>query len=615
MGRHAKIVMLRAAIVFLLAVSAQAETGKLIVYFLQLPVGEETYELKDNVLSASFGYTERGSKVALTATLRMKEDLTPEQFEAHGRSYRPFTVDALVTPGPQPKPFFTISGYSPLSLQMMMLRYWLTHGKPRRLLQLPANTDLIIERTGDDYLPNGERLARYSIDNVVWGNESVWLNDRQEIAAAVTYAGNLPLEAVREEYREALPRFIRSAVSDRIHELASLSRLIRPVESGDFAITHTVLIDGIHDAVKDATVIVHNGTIGAVGAVPISAGMRKIDGHGRTLLPGLWEMHAHFAQVEYGPAYLAAGVTTARDCGEEFEFITAARDLINQAGGLGPRLILAGLVDGSGAGTFGVNWADTPDQGRAMVAKYKAAGFAQMKIYNRIKPDVLAAIATEAHRQGMTVTGHVPEGMTAFQGVEAGMDQINHIGPVAQAVRAAGLEKTVQFLKDHKTVIDPTLAWNELLSHAKDVDIASFEPGFAKAPFSLRSMIGTAFGQGARLQSSLDLVRALHAGGIPIVAGTDKAVPAHSLHRELELYVQAGLTPMQVIQLATIGSARVMGVDREVGSIEPGKRADMILVDGNPLENFGDLRRVVRVITNGRVYDPAELWKSVGFQP
>ncbi|HEX3876748.1 MAG TPA: amidohydrolase family protein, partial [Bryobacteraceae bacterium] len=111
------------------------------------------------------------------------------------------------------------------------------------------------------------------------------------------------------------------------------------------------------------------------------------------------------------------------------------------------------------------------------------------------------------------------------------------------------------------------------------------------------------------------VLRALYAAGVPIVAGTDKAVPGHSLHRELELYVQAGLTPMQVIQIATSGAAKVMRVDREVGTVEAGKRADLILVKGNPLERFSDLRRVAKVITGGRVYDPAELWKSAGFAP
>jgi imidazolonepropionase-like amidohydrolase len=323
-------------------------------------------------------------------------------------------------------------------------------------------------------------------------------------------------------------------------------------------------------------------------------------------------MHAHFAQVEYGPAYLAAGVTTARDLGGEFEFLTAVRDAINQRHALGPRLILAGLVDGSGTGTFGTTWADSPEMGRAVVGKYKAAAFAQMKIYNRIKPDVLRAIAAEAHRLGMTVTGHVPEGMTGVEGVEAGMDMINHFGPITQTVRSMGLKPAVEFFKQHGTVIDPTFAWGELLGRPKTVEIASFEPGFAKAPYTLTSMIGTASGQGSHLENSFAILRALHAAGVPIVAGTDKAVPAHSLHRELELYVEAGLTPMDVIKLATLGSARVMGMDGEVGSIEAGKRADMILVDGNPLQDFRALRKVTRVISNGRVFDPAELWKSVG---
>jgi imidazolonepropionase-like amidohydrolase len=618
---------------FTLSLLNAAERGTLALYFLQLPVGEETYELADNVLRANFEYTERGSKIPLTATLRMQPDLAPLEFEAYGRNYRPFSVDAffklavpIVEAGP---PFFAISGYAPFSVQMMMLRYWLAHGKPARIERLPVekigqfpaatrDSDIIIERTGQDMIGGARLLTRYSIANVVWGRESVWLNDQQEIAAAVSYAGNLPIEAVRPEYRDALVQFIRSALADRIKELASLP--VKPVAQGSFAIANARLIDGTGaESVGNATVIVRDGKIVAAGhgSEPgnVPRGVQVIDAHGATLLPGLWEMHAHFAQVEYGPAYLAAGVTTARDCGGEFEFITAARDLINHRGGIGPHLLLAGLVDGSGTGTFGTTWADTPEQGRAVVAKYKAAGFDQMKIYNRIKPEVLKAIADEAHRRGMTVTGHIPEGMTAVEAVEAGMDMINHFGPVTQTVRAMGLEKAVDFFKQHHTVIDPTFAWGELLSRPKNVEISSFEPGFAKAPYTLTSMIGTASGQGSRLEASFTILRALYAAGVPIVAGTDKALPAHSLHRELELYVQAGLTPMQVIQLATLGSARVMGLDREVGSIEAGKRADMILVDGNPLTDFSAMRRVTRVISNGRVYDPAQLWKGVGFQP
>ncbi len=587
-----------------------AERGTLLLNFMQLPVGEETYELSDNVLKANFEYTERGSKVPLTATLSMKPDLTPIHFEAHGRSYRPFSVDASFTAGPADRaPFFTISGYGPFSLQMMMLRYWLAHGKPARMTQLPGGDDIEIEQTGHD-----GGFTRYSIANIVWGRESVWLNDRQEIAAAVSYAGNLPIEAVRPEYRDMLPKLIASATADRVKWLSQLP--VKPLVQNTFAITGARLIDGTGAApIENATVVVRDARIVAAGRVGAPLGAPIIDARGATLLPGLWEMHAHFAQVEYGPAYLAAGVTTARDLGDEFEFITAVRDAINQRGALGPHLVMAGLVDGSGTGTFGTTWADTPDQGRAVVAKYKTAGFEQMKIYNKIKPDVLRAITAEAHRLGMTVTGHVPEGMTAVEGVEAGMDMINHFGPITQTVHAMGLDRAVAFFKEHHTVIDPTFAWGELLGHLKTTEIASFEPGFAKAPYTLTRMIGTASGRGTHLEESFAILRALHAAGVPIVAGTDKAVPAHSFHRELELYVEAGLSPMDVIQLATLGSARVMKMDKEVGSIEAGKCADMILVDGNPLEDFRSLRKVTRVISNGRVFDPAELWKSVGFQP
>ena len=592
------------------------ERGKLALYFLQNPVGEETYALDAaHTLHADFAYTERGTKVALAATLRMKPDLTPEHFEAKGKSYRPFSVDALVDPGPRTTPFFTIEGYAPFSVQMMMLRYWARHGRPARLPLLPGS-EATIEVTGHDTVA-GVRLTRYSVGGVVWGRESLWLDEHDAIAAGVSYAGGLPLEAIRPEFRQALPQFLRSAVADRMKELTADSSRVRPQAQGEFAIAGATLIDGTGAApVPDSLVIVHDGRIAAAGArgkVAIPKGAPVIDGHGSSLLPGLWEMHAHFAQVEYGPAYLAAGVTTARDCGEEFEFITAVRDLIGSGRGLGPQLVLAGLVDRSGEGSFGVNYADTPEQGRAMVARYKAAGFAQMKIYSRIQPDVLRAIAAEAHRVGMTVTGHVPDGMTARQAVEAGMDQINHLGSVYQEMRRSGPE-AVQFFLQHGTVVDPTMAWNELLGRAANVEIASFEPGFAHAPYTLTSLIGSASGRGASNRDQLAAIRTLHDAGVPIVAGTDKAVPAHSLHRELELYVMAGISPMDVIRLATSGAARVMGMASDVGTVEPGKRADLILVEGNPLEHFADLRKVTRVVKQGRMYDPAALWQLAGFR-
>jgi imidazolonepropionase-like amidohydrolase len=605
-----------------------AETGKLSLYFIQLPVGQESWEFRDGVLKSSFEYTERSSRVPLEATLRVQKDLTPVEFEIHGKSYRPFSVNAhFVAAGQKlPERFFTVDGYAPFSVQMMMLRYWNAHGRPAKLAQFPAGAgvaDVSIEIAGKDAIEvDGQKisLTRYSIRNVVWGRESVWLDSAGVIAAATTHAAHMPMEAIRPEYAAALPQLIRAGVADRMKEAARLKREVPVVASGEFAIVGAALIDGTgRPPVQDSVVVVRDGRIVFIGSGNVSdSGMRFIDGKGKTLLSGLWEMHAHYMQAEWGPAYLASGVTTARDLGNEFEFITAVRDSVAKGDALGPQLLLAGLVDGRGPTTFGTNWADTPEEGRAMVAKYKAAGFQQMKIYNLIKPDVLRAIANEAHKNGMTVTGHVPTGMSPQQAVEAGMDQINHL-PFA-ALKTGG-DATVRFFKEHGTVIDPTMAWNELLGRPVNFEIASFEPGFAKAPWALTNLVGTAstaaadVPQSARFHEILDSILALQEGGVTLVAGTDKAIPGHSLHRELELYVEAGLTPMEVIQLATLGAARVMKMDDRQGSVEVGKRADLILVDGDPLRDFGALRRVSRVVAGGKVYDPAELWKSVDFNP
>jgi hypothetical protein len=286
------------------------------------------------------------------------------------------------------------------------------------------------------------------------------------------------------------------------------------------------------------------------------------------------------------------------------------------------------------------------------VNRFKQAGFEQVKIYSSVKPDLVPVITAEAHRLGMTVTGHVPWGMNAFQAVDAGMDQISHIPflpavmlskedklrldrlPVddpflklplmASAVKldSAEAKQAIQFFKDHRTVIDPTLSFFEIFFHTKGRPVDTFEPGIAKIAPELAgplNSMGFPADQARPYQEAfrhaLSIVGALHRAGVVIVAGTDEVVPGHSLHRELELYVQAGFTPMEAIQAATIVPARAMKLDKEVGTIEPGKRADLIIVDGNPIENISNIRKVKTVIANGRMYECAKLWESVGFKP
>jgi len=183
-------------------------------------------------------------------------------------------------------------------------------------------------------------------------------------------------------------------------------------------------------------------------------------------------------------------------------------------------------------------------------------------------------------------------------------------------------QQNIQFFKSHGTVIDPTMAIFEWSLHPSDTPFANIEPGAAKLPRELSGAInnsGVPAASATSAQTIIDqflaTITALHSAGIPIVAGTDQVVPGHSLHREIELYVKAGFTPMEAIQAATLVPARVMKIDNEVGTVEKGKRADLILLDANPLDNIRNIRTVKTVIAGGRVFDSATLWTSVGFKP
>jgi imidazolonepropionase-like amidohydrolase len=355
--------------------------------------------------------------------------------------------------------------------------------------------------------------------------------------------------------------------------------------------------------------------------VTIPPGVPTVSVTGKTLVPGLWDMHTHVTQVEWAPVYLAAGVTTVRDMGNEFEFITSLRDAIASRRALGPRILMAGLVDGGGPDAFGVYEATTAAEARQVVGKYHEAGFQQIKIYSLVTPPIVEAICAEAHRLGMTVTGHVPNGMTIEQAAAAGMDHVAHL-PIRGEAGSDEVNRTIAFLRERKTVVDPTQSWNELLGHAAGSPIAPFQPGVTKIPPPLNRVFSNAGAAGidaatarTRLERGLRIVKALHDAGVPIVAGTDEGIPGHSLHREIELYVEAGFSPMEALQAATIVPARAMKLDGELGTLERGKRADVVVLDANPLEAIRNIRRVRWTISDGRVYDAASLWTSVRFQP
>jgi imidazolonepropionase-like amidohydrolase len=656
----------------LLAQTSADETGKFTLHKFEQPIGEETYTIVHDggslTLKTDFVFTDRGSKVPLSATLKAADDYTPQSFVIKGNTSRMSDIDSDVeVNGPNatirrgketssvaaPQSFFTISGYAPVAVQMALIRYWRAHGSPPQLATLPSG-EVRIQDRGAETIEIGGRsipIERYTIRGLIWGLETLWMDGNNNLAALVSTDAEFDhFEAVREEYEPALSKFVASAARDEMAALSELSHGLSGRRTGTLAFVGATLINTTGKAtVANATIVIRDSKIIAVGPgnkIKIPADAQRIDVTGKYIIPGLWDMHAHYEQVEWGPIYLAAGATTVRDVGNEFEFITAVRDAVNSGQGLGPHMLLAGVVDGDSAYALGVARVNSPADAQTWVQRYHDAGFQQMKIYSSVKSENVKAVCTDAHNLGMTVTGHIPEGMTAYDGVNDGMDQINHIQyvfnllrpkdfdqrkatPAEVAKMVASLDvnsdagkQAVAFLRKHNTVIDPTMALMEFMRRPADVPADKVEPGVDHVAPELREQLingglppeRAATGQKI-VQDELAIIGALHRAGVRIVAGTDQTVPGFSLYREIELYNQAGFTTMEALQAATIVPARVMNADRDSGSIEVGKRADFDILDANPLENIHNIRSVRSVVANGVLFESAPLWESVGFKP
>ena len=433
--------------------SPVAETGKFRLHKFEQPIGEENYTITHGgstlTLKSDFLFTDRGTKVPLSATLKAADDYTPQSFIIKGNTSRMSDVDSDVelsgsnatmrqgketqTVSP-PQSFFTISGYAPVAVQMALVRYWRAHGSPAQLTMLPAGEVKIQDRGLETIEIDGRsvQMERYTVRGLIWGMETLWMDGKDNLAALVSTDAEFDhFEAVREEYEPALAKFVASAARDQMASLSELSNQLPGRRTGTLAFVGATVISGTGDpAIPNATIVIRGARIIALGSsdkVKVPSDAQRIDVAGKFIIPGLWDMHAHYEQVEWGPIYLAAGVTTVRDVGNEFEFITAVRDAVNSGKGLGPHMLLAGVVDGDSSYALGVARVNSPADAQTWVRRYHDAGFQQMKIYSSVKSENVKAVWSDAHKLGMTVTGHIPEGMTAYDGVNDGMDQINHI--------------------------------------------------------------------------------------------------------------------------------------------------------------------------------------------
>jgi imidazolonepropionase-like amidohydrolase len=642
-------IVITAAFAMSIAVAGQtsrATQTTILVYLIERPIGKEVATRFANggvtTLSSTTSLVERGGNIELSASMTLSAQGVPQKFTAKGRTYRFVPVDAEVTlTGTQaavrtfaettdvavPPNYFTAITWAPLSWRAHLIRRWEGLGRPATMAVVPdaPPREVTIEARGTDTVTIAGRtiaLQRYTVNGVVWGRETVWLDAQKNFAAITTRIHILPMEAVREDLRDALPALLDTAAKDAAADLARMSAANPPVAAGTFALRGATIVNGTGAApIDDGVIVVREGRIAAVGrgaSTPIPAGVTVIDAAGKTIVPGLWDMHAHASQIEWAPAYLAAGVTTVRDMGGERRYLLAMRDAIASGNGLGPRTLLAGLVDGDAPDGFGAVIASTPEQGRAVVDRYHADQFDQMKLYSLLQPEVVAAITARARELKMTVTGHVPTALGARRAIDAGMDQVAHM-PVNGDLSTPANAELVTMMARKKVVVDPTAPWGELLGRAQDTRVDQIEPGLAFGPPALvmnyRSVANQGDGATARARTlrSAQTIKALFDAGVPVVAGTDGAVPGYSVLRSIELFAEGGMTPMQALQSATIVPAAAMGLSADTGSITPGKHADLLVLDANPLDDIRNIRRGRWVIANGRLYDVAPMWRAAGF--
>jgi len=318
---------------------------------------------------------------------------------------------------------------------------------------------------------------------------------------------------------------------------------------------------------------------------------------------------------------------------------------------LGPRLaVMSGFVDGAGpySGPTGAI-IETVEEGIEGIQKFAERGYRQIKLYSSIKPEWVKPLTDEAHRLGLRVSGHIPAFMTAEQAVQAGYDEIQHANMLflnfygdtldtrtplrftTVAERGADLaldsdpvQAFIATLKAHDVVVDPTVTIFEGMFRDRAGEPSrSYAPVLDRFPVQIRRGFlsgGLPVPEGmddrynAAHDAMLALVRALHEAGITLVAGTD-GMAGFTLHRELELYARAGIPNAEVLKIATYNGALVAGMTDELGTVEPSKKADLILIDGNPLYDISHIRRVELTILDGKLYDPKRLYAEVGVLP
>ncbi len=496
---------------------------------------------------------------------------------------------------------------------------------------------------------NKKTVTAWAVHGISSAPIPIWADANDKFFGLSFFLSWLP-----EAYASEHQRLTEAQSTALAAQAPALANALVKKPAGVVAFTHVQVFDA--DArmfMPDRTVLVDQGLIVAEGAadeIKVPAGATIFDGRGKTLLPGLWDAHMHTASDYTGLQELSMGVTSIRDPGNDDSLTLDRRKRAAAGELLAPNVYPSSLIDGKGPFTAQVaNAATSEAEAVAFVQKAKEKGFTGVKFYGTLNKAWLPAAAAEAHKQGLHVHGHIPVGMRPLEAIHAGYDEVTHINWIAMqampdSVVAASngimrFEGPGRYMKDMdldakpiKDIIatmaakgiysDPTMVAFEGLYFPENGDLSpayapfigtlppSVERGFRIGGFAVPKDL-TRADYRASWAKMVQLLGKMHQAGVPIVAGTDGA--GIELVRELEIYVQAGMTPAQALATATIVPARLVGQDTSTGSIKVGKVADLVLVDGDPSKRIGDLRQTRTVVLGGKLLDADALRTAAGY--
>jgi len=397
------------------------------------------------------------------------------------------------------------------------------------------------------------------------------------------------------------------------------------------AIARVSLVDVISGKIDAGmTVVVTGDTISAIGrGLAPPRGARIVDGAGKYLIPGLWDMHVHneAAGLESVGLFVANGVTGARDMGSELEFILKLRADIASGAVVGPTLVVAGpILDNAPEGWPFRMRIRTADEGRDAVRMLKKRGVDFIKVHDRTPRDAYLAIGREARAQGLPVDGHVPGGVTLREAEDEGQRTIEHLANFrvftecsdGRTYRPDACRAVFKRIAQSRVWQTPTQAfWRAILTDgtapgdAEALHLSYASPKLREI-WAGNRRVSEITPEKTRILKELShesqrAVRDLKDAGVGLLAGSDGLVPGFSLHDELAEFVGSGLTPLEALQTATINPARALGQETRRGSVAVGKAADLVLLDANPLTDIANTRRIDGVVLRGRHFARREL--------